>query len=300
MRVSLLAFADRPVVRKLATSGVGRKVALRFVAGEHLDDGLRAVKALNERGTTASLDHLGENVTDEPKATEAARVYIETVERIESAGLLANISVKLSQLGLDIDPDLALGNAERVVERAAAAGTTVTLDMEDHRYTERTVAACQALAERHPGAIGVALQSYLYRTPEDLERVIHTQVRLCKGAYLESADVAYPHRNDVDKAFAHLARRLLQAGTYPMIATHDEQLVRFVQRTAERVGRDRSTFEFQMLYGIRRDLQRALVDDGYRVRIYVPFGTEWYPYLVRRLAERPANIRFFASQLFRR
>jgi proline dehydrogenase len=299
MRVPLLAFANRPFIRRLATGGLGRKVALRFVAGEELEDGLRVAKTLNARRAAASLDHLGENVTDGHKASEAARVYMKAVERIEAARLDANVSVKLSQLGLDIDPDLALGNAGRVVERARVAGITVTLDMEDHRYTERTVDACLALAERYPASVGIALQSYLYRTPGDLERVLATQVRLCKGAYLEPSDVAYPHKRDVDRAYAQMARRLLEAGAYPMIATHDERLVRFVQRTATLVGRERSTFEFQMLYGIRRDLQEKLIAEGYRVRVYVPFGTEWYPYLVRRLAERPANIRFFVRELFR-
>jgi proline dehydrogenase len=300
MRGALLRFTNNPLVRRIATGGVGRRVSLRFVAGEDLEDGLKVVKALNAKRMTASLDHLGENVTDGQAATDAAAAYVAGIERIEAAGLDANISVKLTQLGLDVDRDLAVGNAGHVVERARAAGATVTFDMEDHRYTERTVDICLALQQRYPGSVGLALQSYLYRTPADLERVLGVQVRLCKGAYLEPPSVAMTSKEDVDGAYAFLARRLIEAGAYPMIATHDAALVRFVQQAAERHGRGRDSFEFQMLYGIRRDLQERLIAEGYRVRIYVPYGTEWYPYLVRRLAERPANLKFFLSQLLKR
>ncbi len=299
VRGALLSIATHRFFRALATGAVGRKVALRFVAGEDLDDGLKAVKTLNTRGMTASLDHLGENVTDLLAARSDADAYVRALDRIESAGLQGNVSLKLTQMGLDVSREAAVENAARVVARAAGTGTTATLDMEDHRYTERTVEICLDLAARHPGSVGLALQSYLYRTPADLERVLHVPVRICKGAYLEPRDVSYRSKADVDRAFAHQVRRLLEAGAYPMIATHDERLVRFAQRIAERTGRNRETFEFQMLFGVRRDLQEQLVADGYRVRVYVPFGTEWYPYLVRRLAERPANLLFFISQLVR-
>jgi proline dehydrogenase len=202
-------------------------------------------------------------------------------------------------MGLDVSRDSAVANAARVVARASQTGSTVTFDMEDHRYTERTVEICLDLAARHPDAVGLALQSYLFRTPSDLERVLHVPVRICKGAYLEPRGVAYRRKSDVDRAFAHQVRRLLEAGAYPMIATHDERLVRFARKIAQRSGRSPQTFEFQMLYGVRRDLQDQLAADGYRVRVYVPFGTEWYPYLVRRLAERPANLLFFLSQVVR-
>lgn len=300
MRSALLRFANNRMARRIATGRLGRRVSLRFVAGEDVDEGLAVVKTLNARGMTASLDHLGENVTDAEASRAATADYLLAIERIEAAGLDANISVKLTQLGLDVERALAEDNARRIVERARAAGITVTIDMEDHRYTQRTVDMTLMLHEAYPGSIGVAVQAYLHRTPADLERCLGVQVRLCKGAYLEPPAIAIGSRRDVDSAFAHLARRLLRDGAYPMIATHDERLVQFVKRIAEALGRPRDTFEFQMLYGIRRDLQNRLVSEGYRVRVYVPYGTEWYPYLVRRLAERPANIRFFLSQLFRR
>jgi len=298
MRSALLRVTGNPVVRRAASGGLGRRVSLRFVAGEELDDALAVMRSLREGGLMTSLDHLGEHVTDLAAAQAAADAYTAALDRLEATGD-ANIAVKLSQLGLDVDREAAVKNAARVVERAAASGATVTFDMEDHRFTERTVEICLEMQERHPGAVGLALQSYLYRTPADLERVLGVQVRLCKGAYLEPPSVALASKEDVDGAYAFLARRLLEAGAYPMIATHDARLVRFVQHTAERLGRDRSTFEFQMLYGIRRDLQHRLASEGYRVRVYVPYGTEWYPYLVRRMAERPANMKFFVTQLFR-
>lgn len=299
MRGTLLRFANTRWARRLATGKLGRRVSLRFVAGSDLEDGLRVAKALNARGMKVSLDHLGEHVRTLEAARGAVADYLRGLDRIAEAGLDANVSIKLTQLGIDLDEAAALDNAEEVVSRAVQAGTTVTLDMEDHRYTDRTVEACLELQRRHPGGIGLAIQSYLYRTPKDLERTLAVQVRLCKGAYLEQRDVAYRTKEEVDREYAHLARRLVEAGRYPMFATHDERLVRFVKRQAEKAGRAKDTFEFQMLYGIRRDLQERLVADGYRVRVYVPYGTEWYPYLIRRLAERPANAVFFLRELFR-
>jgi proline dehydrogenase len=272
---------------------------MRFVAGEDLEDGLAVVKALGGRGLEVSLDYLGENVTDAVKAQAAADVYRAAIERVSSAGLQANISVKLTQMGLDLDPEFALGNAAVVAHRATEADTTLTLDMEDHRYTDRTIEACLRLDHRYPGRVGLAIQAYLYRSPDDLERLLHVPVRLCKGAYREPRRIAHQRKADVDRAFARLASRLLEAGAYPMIATHDPRLVRFAVGRAAKAGRDPATFEFQMLYGVRRDLQQRLRADGFRVRVYVPFGAEWYPYLVRRLAERPANLKFFLTQLAR-
>lgn len=301
LRGAILKVANRSPVRRMVTGGIGRRVALRFVAGEDLEDALEVVKVLNGRGMSVSLDYLGENVTDAGTAQAATDVYRTAIERIEAAGLRANISVKLTQMGLDIDPEFALGNAAVVVARAAEADTSVTLDMEDHRYTDRTIDTCLRLAHRYPGRIGVAIQAYLYRTPEDLERLIAAgvHVRLCKGAYREPRAIAYPRKDDVDRAFADLLRRLIEAGAYPMIATHDERLIRFALKQIRSGGRDRDTFEFQMLYGVRRDLQERLVRDGYRMRVYLPFGTEWYPYFMRRIAERPANVTFFLRQLVR-
>jgi proline dehydrogenase len=283
------------------TGGVGRRVALRFVAGEDLEDALKVTKQLNERGMTTSIDYLGENIADAAAAQAATRVYLTAIDRIDAAGLRANLSVKLTQMGLDIDEEFALGNAAVVAARVVEAGSTLTLDMEDHNYTDRTVDTALRLAHRYPHRIGVAVQTYLYRTPTDVDRLNEAgvQVRLCKGAYRENRRIAYPHRKDVDAAYAALLVRALEGNTYPMIATHDPRLVAHAIRQIERIGRDPSTFEFQMLLGVRRDMQEQLVAQGYRVRVYVPFGSEWYRYFIRRLAERPANVKFFLRQLIR-
>lgn len=299
IRSVILAVANRPIVKRLVTGGVGRRMALRFVAGEDLEDALKVVKALNERGMTASIDYLGENVTDAAAAQAATRVYLSAIDRISSTGLRANLSAKLTQMGLDIDEEFALGNAAVVAARAAEAGSTLTLDMEDHRYTDRTIDTALRLAHRYPEGIGVAVQTYLHRTPGDVDRLNEAgvQIRLCKGAYREPKRIAYRRSEDVDAAFARLLVRVLEGNVYPMIATHDQRLVQFALRQIDRLGRDPQTFEFQMLLGVRRDLQEKLVEQGYRVRVYVPFGSEWYPYFMRRLAERPANIKFFLRQL---
>jgi proline dehydrogenase len=302
LRSAILAVANRPFVRRLATGKAGRRVALRFVAGEDVEDALAVVKALNERGMSASLDYLGENVRDAVAAQAAADTYRNTIERVEASGLKANLSMKLTQMGLDLDPEVAIGNAAVVAARAAEADSSITLDMEDHRYTAQTIDTCLRLADRYARRVGVAVQTYLYRTPADVERLIEgrVHVRLCKGAYREPRKLAYQTKAEVDRAYARLLVRLLEAGAYPMIATHDARLIDFAKRQVATLGRDRDTFEFQMLYGVRRDLQEQLVREGYRVRVYVPFGTEWYPYFMRRIAERPANVKFFLRQVLSR
>jgi proline dehydrogenase len=301
IRSAMLRITDNALIRGMASGGLGRRVSSRFVAGEELNDAMNVMKTLGEKGLMTSLDHLGEHVRDLAAANDAADTYVAALDRVDALGMNAdaNIAVKLSQLGIEVEREAAVKNAARVVERAAASGATVTFDMEDHRFTERTVEVCLEMQGRFPGTVGLALQAYLFRTPADLERVLGVQVRLCKGAYLEPPTLAHAKKEDVDAAYAVLARRLLEAGTYPMIATHDARLVHHAQTVAGSIGRDRSTFEFQMLYGIRRDLQERLAAEGYRVRVYVPYGTEWYPYLVRRMAERPANMKFFVTQLFR-
>ena len=301
LRSLILAVANRSAMRRIVTGGLGRRVAMRFVAGEDIEDALKAVKVLNERGMTASIDYLGENITDAPTAQAATEVYRAVIERVEAAGIRANLSAKLTQMGLDIDEEFALGNAAVVAARASEAGETLTLDMEDHRYTDRTLDTALRLAHRYPERIGVAVQTYLYRTPDDVERLnqARVRIRLCKGAYREPKKISYQRKDDVDAAFARLLVRVLEGNVYPMIATHDERLVTFALRQIEILGRPRDTFEFQMLLGVRRDLQEMLVAGGYRVRVYVPFGSEWYPYFMRRLAERPANIKFFLRQLVR-
>lgn len=301
MRAAVLAVADSDSVRRAVTGGAGRRVALRFVAGERLSDALRVCGDLNGRGAEVSLDHLGENVSDPDHARAAAGAYLEALDRIRERSRRAEVSVKLTQLGLDIDPALALENARAVVERAAAVGTTVTLDMEDHRYTDRTIESCLKLNEQFPGRVGIAIQAALRRTPEDLERLIDAEVRvrLCKGAYKEPRAIALQGRGEVCRAFTRLATRLFASRAYPMIATHDDRLIRHALGEAERVRRAPDGWELQMLYGVRRELQRRLVSRGRRLRVYVPYGDQWYPYLTRRIAERPANVRFFLEALAR-
>ncbi|HVL32049.1 MAG TPA: proline dehydrogenase family protein [Actinomycetota bacterium] len=301
LRDLVLGIANSKAIRSAVTGGLGRKVALRFVAGETLDDAITAVAALNADGFDVSLDHLGENISDVAQADSATQMYLAAIDRIEGGNLRANVSVKLTQLGLDLDEGLATAGAHAIVARAASVGTSVTLDMEDHRYTDRTIDACIALSRRFPHAIGVAVQTYLHRTPEDLERLIEARVhvRLCKGAYKEPRTIAFRSRVEVDAAYARLATRLIESPAYAMIATHDEALIDHAIAEIERTKRDPATHEFQMLYGVRRELQRSLLARGYRLRVYVPFGSQWYPYLMRRIAERPANMRFFAEALAR-
>jgi proline dehydrogenase len=302
LRGTVLGIANRPWVRKVATGGLGRRVALRFVAGETLDDAIEVIARLNGMGASVSIDYLGENVADPSQARAAADVYREAIERIAGRGLDADVSVKLTQLGLDVDPSLAYANAESVVARAAVAGTAVTLDMEDHRSTDRTVDAALRLSGAHPGSIGIALQACLKRTPRDLDRVTAAgiRVRLCKGAYKEPRALAWQRRRRVAQAFRALTARLLASDAYAMIATHDEALIEHAIGEVKLRARSRETFEFQMLYGVRRELQQQLLARGYRLRVYVPFGDQWYPYLTRRIAERPANVRFFAEALLRK
>ncbi len=302
LRSVVLGLANRPALKRAVTGGLGRAVALRFVAGEDLNHALEVIRSLNASGADVSIDHLGENVIDRAQARAAADIYLRAIERIRTEDLRANVSIKLTQMGLDVDEEAAFAHASEVVAAAGAAGTSVTLDMEEHTYTDRTVQACLRLAREHPGAVGIAVQSYLRRTPEDLEQLIAAgvHVRLCKGAYREPRKIAYRKREDVDEAYARLANRLLASQAYAMIATHDERLVNHALRTINRLKRAPGTYEFQMLYGVRRELQRRLLNQGFALRVYVPFGSEWYPYLMRRIAERPANVRFFVESLVRK
>ncbi|MEN8234107.1 MAG: proline dehydrogenase family protein [Actinomycetota bacterium] len=289
----VLAVTNRPSIRKLfSETSAGRRLSLRFVAGETLDDAASAVQELNAAGAQVSLDHLGEHVTDATEAIAARDDYLRCLDRIHADGLDANISVKLTQLGLGLDDDLAVESLGLLAERAAEAGTTVTVDMEESELAEKTVSAFETIQEQY-GNIGIAVQSYLYRTPADLDRIVARGglVRLCKGAYAEPATVAHQDKDRVDAAFDALTRRLMATpGIVPAIATHDDERIELTKRLAP----DRSEpWEFQMLYGIRRNLQRELLAAGYPLRVYVPYGTAWYPYLTRRMAERPANLTFF-------
>jgi proline dehydrogenase len=300
LRAPVLWLTGLPPVRRLVTtSRLGRRVALRFVAGELLEEGMAAARRLNEGGVGAMLDHLGENVASEQQAAAATDHYILALKRIEEAGDVdCNIAIKLTQLGLDLSFDLCLENTERVLSVAAERNTQVMIDMESHGYVDRTLDVVRRLRRRYDG-VGLALQSYLYRTAEDVFRLPEgTPVRLVKGAYLEPPEVAYRSRRSVDRSYALLFATLLARGHEVHLATHDPRLLRGACRLVDRrSGWDR--VELQMLYGIRRDLQNEYASRERPVRTYIPYGDQWYPYLTRRLAERPANMWFFASNLLR-
>lgn len=293
---------DLEPVRRLVTgSRLGRRVALRFVAGETLEEGVAAARALDARGIATMLDHLGENVTSEDQAAAATDGYALALKRIrEAEGLDCNIAIKLTQLGLDLSLDLCLENTERVLAAAEPAGIQVMIDMESSEYVDRTLDVLRRLRARHDG-VGVAIQSMLRRSAEDVFTIPEgAPVRLVKGAYLEPRSIAYRSRAEVGRAFARLFATLLSRGHPVHVATHDPRLLAGACRLVERRGLPWARIELQMLYGIRRDLQHRYADRGYPVRAYVPYGAQWYPYLSRRLAERPANLWFFVSNLLRR
>lgn len=282
---------------------LARGFARRFVAGETLDEAIAAARGLAGRGITVTLDLLGESVADAPAAEAARDEAIAMLERMGPVpGVDTNISVKLTQLGLDIAEPLCRGNMVRILDRARALGGFVRIDMESSEYTDRTLGLfTEHLFPVYRDHVGVVIQSALRRSAADVERLVAlgARVRLCKGAYLEPAEVAFPDKADVDRQYVALMETLLTRGRYPAIATHDERILAHARAFVAREGIAPDRFEFQMLYGVRRDLQDRLVADGFRVRVYVPFGTQWYPYLMRRLAERPANIAFILGNLVR-
>ena len=257
-------------------------------------------RRLNAENIAVTLDHLGESVTSLPEAADARDAYLRLLPAIHREGIGGNVSLKLTQFGMDFSYDACLANVETLAEAAAGLGTFIRIDMESSEYTGRTLKLVSALHAKH-GSVGTVIQAYLHRSRADVEKLIaeRVRVRLCKGAYLEPAAVAFQRKADVDRNYVELMRLLLSSGLRPAIATHDERMVSETKAYAERNGIARDSFEFQMLYGIRRDLQRRLVAEGYRVRVYVPFGTAWYPYFMRRLAERPANVFFLMRNLFR-
>jgi proline dehydrogenase len=286
-----------PVERTITGTRPGKALAGRFVAGDTLDDGVAAAQRLNEEGFLVSLDLLGEECFDRATAFGARDEYLEGLDRIGEERLRANISIKLTQLGLAFDESLAIELVDSLAERAADLSTTVTIDMEDSRYTEATVRIYEK-AQSHHGNLGLALQAYLHRTPADMRQLMPLggHIRLCKGAYVEEPDVALTSGGEVDRAFTLLLQDLMRfEGVRPAIATHDGDLIELTRDLC----RDRAApFEFQMLYGVRTSLQRELADAGYPVRVYLPFGSQWYPYLTRRLAERPSNAWFFVRSVF--
>jgi proline dehydrogenase len=276
-----------------------RKLVRRFVAGDTIDDALSVGHVLAAQGMKTTFDRLGENVRTAAEAHTAAADYAETLRALAAAGLEPNISVKLTMLGLDISEDIALAQLRSILETAVSVSGFVCIDMESSAYTTRTLAIATSLHEAYPGEVGTVIQAYLYRSDRDLERLIARgiRVRLVKGAYAEPATIALQRPREIDAAFVRLMERLLEAGQSPAIATHDPALIRATRGFALRLGVDPQRWEFQMLYGVRRDEQRELVRAGYRMRIYVPFGTDWYPYFARRIAERPANALFLLRQL---
>ena len=301
IRASLLWLSGQPRIFKFVRSNrLARRFAARFVAGETVETAVGAVRELNAHGITASLDLLGESVASAAEAAHARDTYLESLDRIRSAGVDANVSVKLTQMGLDIDERRCLGNAGAIIEKAIGQSNFVRVDMEGSAYTATTLRLfTEQLYPRYGNAVGVVLQSYLYRTEKDVDDMIAlgARVRLCKGAYKEPAAVAHPKKADVDASYVRCLERLLSRGNYPGIATHDERILAHAKTYARKNDIAPERFEFQMLYGVRRDLQLQLRRDGWRVRVYVPFGTHWYPYLMRRLAERPANIAFIVGNV---
>jgi proline dehydrogenase len=303
LRQSLLWLSERRgIFNFVRRNGMARKFASRFVAGETVETGVRAAKELAERGITASLDLLGESVTAEAEAVAARDLYLRILDRMAANGVQVNVSVKLTQMGLDLDEDLCHANMVTILDQAKALDGFVRLDMEGSAYTQRTLDFYSArLHEPYGAHCGVVIQSMLRRSEHDVEELIamRARVRLCKGAYLEPPSVAFPEKADVDRSYVKLMHRLLVDGNYPGLATHDEAIIGQAREFAarERIGDER--FEFQMLYGVRRDLQVRLRRAGHNLRVYIPFGTQWYPYLMRRLAERPANIAFLLGNVVR-
>jgi proline dehydrogenase len=301
LRSALLFLSSQKQLRKwVETSQTARQFSARFVAGETLDDALLVSRKINSERITVTLDHLGESVTSLAEAAEARDVYLRALAAIHQDKICGNVSIKLTQFGLDLSEEQCHANVAKLAEQAARLGNFVRIDMESSAYTDRTIRLGEALHTQYH-SVGAVIQAYLYRSREDIENLCarRIRVRLCKGAYLEPAGVAFAHKADVDRNYVELMKLLLDEGEYPAIATHDEKMIEETRAYASARGITSDRFEFQMLYGIRRDLQRRLVAEGYRLRLYVPFGKAWYPYFMRRLAERPANLIFLARHLFR-
>jgi proline dehydrogenase len=303
LRAGLLWLSEQPrISRFVRHNRLAARFASRFVAGETVDTALAALVTLNASGAAGTLDLLGESVRRAADAQAARDTYLQLLDRLHAAAVDGNVSLKLTQMGLDIDEALCVANLRAVIDRARTRGSFVRIDMEGSDYTQKTLDLfTRVLHPEYGNTAGVVLQSYLRRTARDVEAMITlgARVRLCKGAYKEPAAIAFPDKRDVDANYVACLERLLEAGNYPAIATHDERMLTHAKAFARGRGIDPSRFEFQMLYGVRRDLQRHLRQEGYRVRIYIPFGGQWYPYLMRRLAERPANIGFILGNVVR-
>ncbi|NWG35974.1 MAG: proline dehydrogenase family protein [Chloroflexi bacterium] len=320
LRSFLIYLSKAAWAQKLVTSwSFAWRAASRFIAGEKPEDAIRTVCELNAKGINATLDHLGEHTSNVDEANQAADDILTILDEIDKAGVKANVSIKLTQIGMGLDEEICLQNLLRILEQARKHGNFIRIDMEDTPYTDLTISIYKSALERGftPQTVGMAVQSYLYRTEADVKSLLElsTRFRLVKGAYKEPPDKAFPKKTDVDANYDLLTKILIDAALkaeantlspdgrippIPAIATHDEKRIAFAKGYAAKVGLPKNAIEFQMLYGIRRDLQEQLIQEGYPVRVYVPYGTHWYPYFMRRLAERPANIWFFLSNFFRK
>ncbi len=307
LRSVFIALSANRALRSFSErNSLGRRLSRRFVAGMSIDEAVSVVEELNAEHIDASLDSLGESVVQVSQAEESAALYHQLLDRIAARKLRANISVKLTAMGMDIGghgagPDLAERVVGELVAHAEQVGSFVRIDMEGSDYTEATIAMTERLHSRFPGCVGTVLQAYLYRTYEDAERLLKQgiRIRLCKGAYKEPPTLAFPEKANVDANYVRLMKRMVTSGVFCGIATHDEAILDELRSFVRTNDVASDAFEFQMLYGVRRDLQRKLVSEGFGMRTYVPFGTEWYPYFMRRLAERPANVLFLAKNLLR-
>ena len=305
LRALFIWLSESRALRAVAEkSSMGQRTSNRFVAGTTVEDAMAATRAMNDLGLTVSIDNLGENVTNPEEARQSAALYHKLLEEITARGLKANVSLKLTHMGLDIDEKLAHENVCSLVARAAGCHSFVRVDMEGSLYTQRTLDVVRELhrVPGHQDAVGAVIQSYMRRSQRDVEELLaeRIRIRLCKGAYKEPPDLAYQKKSEVDSNYVELMKVLLKSGVYHGIATHDEKIIKATEAFARAEKIQPDAFEFQMLHGIRRDLQQTLVRDGWRMRVYIPFGTEWYPYLMRRLGERPANVFFIAKNLLRR
>src|SRR5882724_3553901 len=307
MRALFISLSENRSLRGVAErSAFGQRLSSRFVAGTGVEDALHAAQAVNQKGLSVSVDNLGENVTNAEEARASAQLYYQLLDEISKRQLNANVSLKLTHMGLDVDEQLARDLVTGLVAKAAALNPPnfVRVDMEGSPYTQRTLDFVHELHCRpgHAGAVGAVIQSYMRRAEDDVEKLLaeRIRIRLCKGAYKEPDEIAFQKKTEVDANYVKLMKILMTSGVYHGLATHDEKIINQAKVFATSKNIPRDAFEFQMLYGIRRDLQRRLVREGWRMRVYIPFGTEWYPYFMRRLAERPANVFFLARNLFRR
>jgi proline dehydrogenase len=304
LRSFFIALSESKGIRGIAeNSAIGQKVSKRFVAGMTVEELIEATVAMNRVGVRVTVDNLGENVTNREEALHSKALYHELLDQIDRRKLDANVSLKLTHMGLDVDEALARSTVKELLEHAIAIDSFIRVDMEGSAYTQKTLDFVREL-NRYPNAtghVGTVLQAYFYRTEEDARELCSEgiRIRLCKGAYKEPAAIAYPNKQDVDQNYIKVAKQILKSGVFHGLATHDENIIDTIKAWALKEGVAKSAFEFQMLHGVRRDLQESLAKDGWGVRCYIPFGTEWYPYFMRRLAERPANVLFLAKNYFK-